>query len=159
MIELTVGDVPTDSARTVAPETPAIEAARLLRDPDVSALVVLECEAVVGIVTESDFVALVAEGSDDCSVDAVMSTPVVAVSSTAPLATAASRMRETGVKRLPVVDDDAYRGLVSTRTLRPYLSPRHLEVDWQRDPLRLGTSDERTFAGERPTTPEPTPRP
>lgn len=160
MIELTVGDVPADPAHTLAPGTPVIEAAQALRDPDVSALVVLEDEAVVGILTESDFVALVAEDADDCSVDAIMSTPVVAVSSTAPLATAADRMRETGVKRLPVVDDGAYCGLVSATTLRPYLSPHRLEIDWQREPLRLEPSGGRQEPpGERRTRMETTLRP
>lgn len=143
MIELTVGDVLTDSAHTLAPETPAIEAAQALRDPAVSALVVLDGERVVGVVTESDFVALVAENPDDCSVDAVMSTPVVTVPSTTLITTAAKRMRETGVKRLPVIDDGTYRGLVSATTLRPYLSPRRFEIDWQREPLRLKPSGER----------------
>lgn len=57
MIELTVGDVPTGSARTLAPETSVTEAAQTLRDPAVSALVVLDDEdAAVGIVAESNFV-------------------------------------------------------------------------------------------------------
>lgn len=143
MIELTVGDLPTDTARTTAPDTPATEAAQALRDPDVSALVVLDGERVIGVVTESDFVALVAEDVDGCAVDAIMSTPAVTIPSTAPIAAAANRMREIGVKRLPVVDDGVYRGLVSSDTLRPYLSPHHLEIDWRREPLRLEPSDER----------------
>lgn len=153
MIELTIGDVPTDSAHTLAPETPVTEAAQALRDPAVSALVVLDDEgAVVGIVTKSDFVALVAEDADDCSVDAIMSTPVVAVSSTTPIATAAKRMRETGVKRLPVVDDGAYCGLVSSTTLLPYLSPHRLEIDWQREPLHLEPSGERQAPSDEQRT-------
>lgn len=160
MIELTVGDVPTGSARTLAPGTPVTEAAQVLRDPAVSALVVLDEDTVVGIVTESDFVALVAEDPDECSVDAIMSTPVVAVSSTASITAAANRMRETGVKRLPVVDDGVYRGIVSSTALLPYLSPRRLEIDWQREPLHLEPSGERRAStAEQRTTIETTSRP
>lgn len=160
MIELTVGDVPTGSARTLAPGTSVTEAAQVLRDPAVSALVVLDEDTVVGIVTESDFVALVAEDPDECSVDAIMSTPVVAVSSTASITAAANRMRETGVKRLPVVDDGVYRGIVSSTALLPYLSPRRLEIDWQREPLHLEPSGERRAStAEQRTTIETTSRP
>ncbi|MFC7008644.1 CBS domain-containing protein [Halalkalicoccus salilacus] len=161
MIELTVEDVPIGSARTLAPETPVTEAAQALRDPAISALVVLNDEgAVVGIVTESDFVALVAEDPDECSVDTIMSTPVVAVPSTASITAAANRMRETGVKRLPVVDDGVYRGLVSSTALLPYLSPRRLEIDWQREPLHLEPSGERRASStEQRTTIETTSRP
>lgn len=143
MIELTVADVPTDSARTLAPGTPVVEAAGALRDPDVSALVVLDGEEAIGVVTDSDFVALVAEDPDDCTVEEIMSAPVVTVSPTATIAAAAERMRETGVKRLPVVEDDVYRGLLTSTALLPYLSPHRLEIDWQREPLHLEPSDER----------------
>lgn len=160
MIELTVGDVPIDSARTLAPETPVTEAAQALRDPAVSALVVLNDEGtVVGIVTESDFVALVAEDPDECSVAAIMSTPVVAVPSTASITAAAERMRDTGVKRLPVVDNGSFRGLVSSATLLPYLSPHSLEVDWRREPLHLESADEQQVSSdEQRTTIETTSR-
>lgn len=160
MIELTVTDVPTSSAHTLAPGTPVTEAAQALRDPAVSALVVLDDEdAVVGIVTESDFVALVAEDPDDCSVDTIMSTPVVAVSSTVSITAAAKRMRETGVKYLPVVDDGAYSGLLSSTALLPYLSPHGLEVDWRHEPLRLDPAGKRQApTEEQRTSVETTPR-
>lgn len=152
--------MPIGSARTLAPETPVTEAAQALRDPAVSALVVLDDEdAVVGIVTESDFVALVAEDPDECSVAAIMSTPVVAVPSTASITAAAKRMRDTGVKRLPVVDNASFRGLVSSTTPLPYLSPHSLEVDWQREPLHLESMDEQHVSSdEQRTTIETTSR-
>lgn len=143
MIEMTVEDVPTGSGRAVAPGTSAAVAAQSLRDPAVSALVVVDEDAVIGIVTESDFVALVAEGPDDCTVDTIMSSPVVTVSPTASLTAAAKRMREAGVRRLPVVDGGVYRGLVSWTTLLPYLSPHRLEVEWRSEPLSLEGSNER----------------
>lgn len=148
MINLTVADVSADSAPTLAPETPAAEAARVLHDPAVPALVVCEEDDVVGIVTDSDFVTLVAEDRGDCAVEEVMSSPVVTTSPTVPIAAAAERMREAGVGRLPVVEDGAYRGIVSTATLAPYLPPHRLEIDRRREPLRPAPTG-RTHAGER----------
>lgn len=157
MIELTVADVSVDDARTLEPETPAAEAAEALRDPDVPALVVCEGETVVGVVTDSDFVALVAEGPADPTVERIMSSPAVTVPPGIPIEAAARRMREAGVRRLPVVEDGACRGIVSTATLSPYLPPYRLEIDRRREPARL-TTDGDASADER-ITPRATPKP
>lgn len=72
MIDVPLERVLTQPGRTIQPEAPITEAAERLRDPDVSALVVLEDETVVGIVTESDIVAFVAETLEPHPVRTVM---------------------------------------------------------------------------------------
>ncbi|WP_440770485.1 CBS domain-containing protein [Natronorubrum sp. DTA28] len=141
MIEILVERVLTRSARTLRPETPLSEAAQQLRDPDVSALIVLEDEAVAGIVTESDIVAFVAETLEPHPVEAVMSAPVTTISPSESITTAAETMRADGVKHLPVVEGETYCGLVSMSTLSPYLSRRRLDIDWQDDPIRIDAND------------------
>lgn len=141
MINVPLERVLTRPGRTIRPEAPVTEAAERLRDPDVPALVALEDETVVGIVTESDIVAFVAETLEPHSVKAVMSSPVTTVSQHESLAAAAETMRADGVKHLPVVSDGAYCGLVSASTLAPYLSRRRLEIDWEGDPIRIDADD------------------
>ncbi|WP_338739590.1 CBS domain-containing protein [Haloplanus salilacus] len=56
----------------------------------------------------------------------------------APVGLAADRMRDDGVSRLPVVDDDGtYVGLVVRDDLLPYLSRHRLEIDWTGETLSL----------------------
>ena len=141
MIDVPLERVLTRSGRTIQPEAPVTEAAERLCDPDVPALVVCEDETVVGIVTESDIVALVAETLEPHSVEAIMSSPVTTVSRHESLVAAAETMRANGVKHLPVVSDGAYCGLVSASTLAPYLSRHRLEIDWEDDPVRLDADD------------------
>ncbi|WP_126661966.1 CBS domain-containing protein [Haloterrigena salifodinae] len=149
MIDVPLERVLTRSGRTIPPEAPVTEAAERLRDPDVPALVVLEDETVVGIVTESDIVAFVAETLEPHSVGAVMSSPVTEISRHESLVAAAETMRADGVKHLPVVSDGAYYGLVSASTLAPYLSRHRLEIDREDDPIRLGADGGREIpAGE-----------
>ncbi|ELZ19414.1 signal transduction protein with CBS domains [Haloterrigena salina JCM 13891] len=149
MIDVPLERVLTRSGRTIQPEAPVTEAAERLRDPDVPALVVLEDETVVGIVTESDIVAFVAETLEPHSVGAVMSSPVTTISRHESLVAAAETMRADGVKHLPVVSDGAYYGLVSASTLAPYLSRRRLEIDREDDPIRIDAEDGREIpAGE-----------
>lgn len=141
MIETTVDAIGVPSAGTVPPETPVSEAAQHLREPDVSALVVEDDGAVVGIVTESDIVALVAETDAQPTVRAIMSAPVRTTESTAALTEAAERMRSAGVKHLPVVDDGGYHGLLSARMLASYLPRYTLEIEWQDEPLSVDPVD------------------
>ncbi len=142
MIERTVETVDIRSPPTIAPAAPVTEAARRLRRPDVPALPVLGDDSVVGIVTESDVVALVAETDDRPAVRELMSSPVTTIEPTATLSAAAERMRTAGVRHLLVVDDGRYRGLLSARTLAPFLSRHRLEIEWDDDPLRVDRSAE-----------------
>jgi len=141
MIELTVDAVRLRSPRTITTGTPVSEAAKSLRRTDVSALPVLVDGSVVGIVTRSDIVALVAETDDRPAVRMVMSSPVTTISPTATLSEAAETMRAAGVKHLPVVDDGSYRGLLSIRTLAPYLSRHHLEIEPHDESMRIESVD------------------
>ncbi|MFD1563330.1 cyclic nucleotide-binding/CBS domain-containing protein [Haloarchaeobius amylolyticus] len=141
MIEPTVDSVTLSPSPTIAPDTPVSEAAQSLRRTDVAALPVVADESIVGIVTESDIVALVAETDERPVVRTIMSSPVTTISPTATLAEAAETMRTVGVKHLPVVADGSYRGLLSARTLAPYLPRHRLEIEWHDDPLCLDSSD------------------
>ncbi|WP_248895852.1 CBS domain-containing protein [Haloplanus halobius] len=96
----------TGYGRTVSPDASATEAARKLRDADVPILVV-EDEGIEGVVTESDFVEMVAETTDEVSVTELMSSPPITASPLTPLSTVADRMRRHGVERVLVVDGGA----------------------------------------------------
>jgi CBS domain-containing protein len=151
MIDVPVSAVMTDDVPIVPPDTPATEAAGHLRRADVHAVVVVG-DGVEGIVTESDIVAVVAEGGGNPTVDSFMSSPVASISPTTPVGLAADRMRDAGVTRLAVVNgaasgssavrtesDDGGRplGLVTRADIAPYLSRHRLDVDWDGDPLSL----------------------
>lgn len=58
---LVVKEVMTDPAITTTPETPLAHAARLMSDKKIGCLPVIERGKLVGILTEGDFVALVAK--------------------------------------------------------------------------------------------------
>jgi CBS domain-containing protein len=102
----------TGYGRTVTPETPAPEAARKLSDDDVSILVV-EDDGVEGVVTDSDFVSMVAETTEAVPVADIMSVPPVTASPMTPLSAVASEISRRGVERVLVVDDGTYWGFVS----------------------------------------------
>jgi CBS domain-containing protein len=148
MIEFESSSVMNDSGETVTPETSVFRAASELRRPDTAALVVLDGESVVGIVTESDVVAVVAERGGDLPVREFMSTPVVTVTPDRSARAAADLMRREGVTVLPVVDD-GYCGLLTRESLAPTVARNRLDVDWQGEPLTLGDDGSADVRGTR----------
>lgn len=127
MYDMPVEMAMADYGRAVSPDTSATEAARTLRDDDVSILVV-EDDGIEGVVTESDFVAMVAETTDPVPVAEIMSAPPVTVSPMTPLPTVVERMQRHGVERVLVDDDGTHWGYVSTRSVATHLADSHIDL-------------------------------
>jgi acyl dehydratase len=106
-------------------------------------------DGIVGIVTESDIVSLVATGDDPAgaTVEAVMSTPVHTVAADETLVIAARYLRERGIKKLPVTEDDALVGIVTTTDLAHFLP----HVRWPTDE-RSGGDGDRVHRSDREDT-------
>lgn len=125
MITLSVGDVMTDAVRTTTPAETAKGVSGRLRAESIGSLVVCdpETEALLGIVTESDIVNLVASGADTGSVTVseFMSTDLIVIGSDKSIHAAATVMRDNSVRRLPVVDDGHLVGILTTTNLVHYL--------------------------------------
>jgi CBS domain-containing protein len=93
---------------TASPSESLTAVARLMDEHNVGAVVIAEDHRPVGIVTDRDLaVGVLARGrSGESSVAGIMSTPVQTVHRDDGVFDTSDLMRETGVRRLPVVDDD-----------------------------------------------------
>jgi acyl dehydratase/CBS domain-containing protein len=137
---------------TVPPDERALGVARRLDEPGVESVVVVEDGEVVGIVTESDAVALLVEGRDPASLTAaaVMSSPVHTVGPDESVVEAAERLRTRGVEALPVVDDGALLGVVTTTRCSQYLPHvRRPSVDADADDGRIRETERADTAYEK----------
>ena len=125
MIEQIVGDVMTQSVRTVPPETTACDVAALFADQDIGSAIVVDpvTGEYSGIVTESDIMQQVAAGADieSVRVSTFLSTPLVTIASTEDIHTAATLMKEHSIRRLPVTEDGELVGMLTTTDLTHYL--------------------------------------
>ncbi|NDU71513.1 CBS domain-containing protein [Actinomadura sp. DSM 109109] len=137
----TVGDVMTRNVVTVSEDTPFTEIADAMAERRISAVPVMdESGRLTGIVTEADLLRKQesrdgagprrprlrrrAQGRDGAqakgaAVDArgLMSTPVVTVAPTTPVAEAARVLNAHGFKAVPVVRDGRLAGIVARRDL------------------------------------------
>ncbi|MBV0925288.1 CBS domain-containing protein [Halomicroarcula limicola] len=123
LVPLPVREVMQTPARTISPESPVVEAATRLRDEGIGSLVVERDGDCVGIITESDVVAVAAEEGDTraLTVEDVMSTALVTVEADADVETAVERLRTHGIKKLPVVEDGELVGIVTTTDISSYV--------------------------------------
>jgi len=124
MISLRVDIAMSGPVETTTADRSAADAAKAMRDSGIGALVVLDdAGEVIGIVTQSDVLGLVASDADVASatVGEIHSAPVVTVDADANLLDAAEVMKDNSVRRLPVFDDGELVGIVTTTDLTHYM--------------------------------------
>lgn len=111
---------------TVALEAPVIVAAQRMRDRRVGCVVVSREGRPVGILTDRDLaLRVVAAGRDAerTTVAQVVTFEAVSLLNTDTIETALGRMREFGVRRLPIVDEAGrITGIVTADDLLPLLA-------------------------------------
>ena len=104
----TIRDAMTARPTTVAPQTTAKEAARIMKTEDVGSLPILENDRLVGVVTDRDLaIRLLAEGKGaETAVGEIASKDVITIDPQQSLEEAARLMAEHQLRRLPVCEED-----------------------------------------------------
>ncbi len=111
-----LNDIFTKAVVTAAPGTALSAVARQMRDHNVGAVVIVEGQRPVGIITDRDVaLALGAQGvSPDAPAEKVMARHVLAIPENTGIYTVTRFMREREVRRLPIVDrEDRLVGMVT----------------------------------------------
>jgi CBS domain-containing protein len=109
--------------RTISPDATLLEAAWLMRDEKVGALLVQEAGHYSGLISESDLVRKgMAESrpAHETMVRAVMSRPLLSIDSASSAHEASEKMAEHGIRHLAVSDEGQIVGIVSVRDLLRY---------------------------------------
>jgi CBS domain-containing protein len=107
------------STVSVAPDTSLADAAHLMERANVGALVVLDGERLVGIVTDRDIVVRgVSHGLPaDARIDAVMTTDVITLDGDADVRKALPLFRTHACRRLPLTSDGQIVGVLAVDDL------------------------------------------
>jgi len=113
----TVGDVMSQNLLTVGTATSLTDAAARMCDRDVGAILVLDGDRLIGILTERDILRAVAQGKVADDVGAWMTPHPETVEAEEPTRQAASIMIHSGFRHLPVLDGARPVGIVSIRDL------------------------------------------
>jgi len=109
--------------RSISTEATLLEAAKLMRQGRVGALMVEENGQYVGVVSETDLVRkAMAEGRDPYrdKVRGIMSSPIITIDIDRPASDASDIMGERGIRHLGVTDGGKIVGVISVRDLLRY---------------------------------------
>ena len=101
---------------SVAPDDSVLDAIKAMADHDIGALVVLDREMLVGIVTERHYarrVFLKGKSSPKTQVKDIMTTPVVCADHSQSTDQGLALMTEKKIRHLPVINENQVIGIVS----------------------------------------------
>lgn len=116
------------------PEDPVIDAIRLMAEKSVGALLVMDGDRLVGILSERDYarkVILMGRSSKDTPIASIMTPmPLVTVTPTSRSKECMRLMTDKRIRHLPVVDGDKVVGMLSIGDLvRSYIEGLEGEVE------------------------------
>ena len=109
--------------QSISPEATLAEAAAMMRDTRVGAILVADRGAFIGIVSETDLVRKAMAGHMNvaqATVRSVMSSPVITIDQDRSAHDASDLMAEKGIRHLAVTEDGRIVGIVTVRDLLRY---------------------------------------
>ncbi len=112
---MTIADVMTKSVISVDASVTINEAAKMMEDAKVGAVIVMENNTPVGIVTDRDFAVKVVAHAYNITtpVKQIMSSPLFSINSDESVRTAADLMHDRGIRKLPVTDNEKIVGIIT----------------------------------------------
>ena len=106
---------------SVSPDTSVFDALKLMAEKEIGALLVLEGENLVGIMSERDYarkVILKGKASKETAVRDIMTSKVIHVSPDAKLEKCLGLMTKNRFRHLPVLEKDRLVGIISIEDVR-----------------------------------------
>jgi len=116
---ITVKDIMTKSVISVDSTITVNEAAKMMEDAKVGAVIVMENNTPVGIVTDRDFAVKVVAHAYQITtpVKQIMSSPLIATSPDETVMMVADLMHTRNIRKLPVIDNDQVVGMITSTDL------------------------------------------
>ena len=101
---------------TISPDATVLEAISLMAQKGIGALVVTNEDGVVGILSERDYtrkIALMERTSFDTTVNEIMTSSVITVTTTATVEECLELMTDRHLRHLPVIEENVLKGFIS----------------------------------------------
>ena len=119
-----INQIMNTSILSVDSSVTATDAAKMMEDTDVGAVVVLENNIPVGIITDRDFAIKIAAHSYpiDTPVRRIMSSPLISIDPHSDLWIASDLMSTRKVRKLPVIDDDKVVGIITSSDIVKHIA-------------------------------------
>ena len=117
--KITVRNIMTKSVIAVDSLITVNEAAKIMEDVKVGAVIVMENNIPIGIITDRDFAVKVVAHAYQITtpVKQIMSTPLIAIGPDESVWMVADLMYTRGIRKLPVIEDDKVIGIITATDL------------------------------------------
>lgn len=114
-----VTEIMTRALISVNPQTTVFQIAKMMDQGGIGAIIVKDNEIPIGIVTDRDFAIKVASNSMplDTPVENIMSSPLITISNTASISSAAEMMSTKKIRKLAVSDSGKIVGIITSTDL------------------------------------------
>ena len=124
MQNIRIDKIMNNSIVSVDSSVSATDAAKMMEDTNVGAVIVLENGSPIGIVTDRDFAIKITAHSYpiDTPVRRIMSSPLISIDSSSDLWTASDLMSSRNVRKLPVIDDDKVVGIITSSDIVKHIA-------------------------------------
>jgi len=123
-LQLWIKELMDNSVMSVNSTVPAFEAAKLMENSNSGAIVVLENQVPVGIVTNTDLTVKIIAHSypTDTPIRRIMSSPLISISPETDINTAADLLSSRKIRKLPVIDDDEVIGILIASDIAEHIT-------------------------------------
>ncbi len=123
-LQLWIKKLMDNSVMSVNSTVPAFEAAKLMENSNSGAIVVLENQVPVGIVTNTDLTVKIIAHSypTDTPIRRIMSSPLISISPETDIHTAAELLSSRKIRKLPVIDDDEVIGILIASDIAEHIT-------------------------------------
>ena len=123
-LQLWIKELIDNSVMSVNSTVPAFEAAKLMENSNSGAIVVLENQVPVGIVTNTDLTVKIIAHSypTDTPIRRIMSSPLISISPETDINTAAELLSSRKIRKLPVIDDDEVIGILIASDIAEHIT-------------------------------------
>ncbi len=113
-LQLWIKELLDNSVLSVNSTVPAYEVAKLMENSKAGAIVVLENQVPVGLVTNKDLTVKIIAHSypSDTPIRRIMSTPLIFINPETEINTAAELMASKKIRKLPIISDDKVIGII-----------------------------------------------
>jgi len=114
-----IKDVMSSPTLSLESTATASDAAKIMETNNLEAVVVVENDKLIGIVTDRDYTIKLGSHAYpiDTPIGRLMSYPLISIDQDADISVALNLMEENKIKRLPVISDDKVLGMVTMSDL------------------------------------------
>ena len=152
-IDVPVREAMVTNVITISPDSSVVEAAKKMIDKDLGGLVIIEKKKPVGIITEHDFLGVVAKMPNpiEVKVKDIMSSPLITISPNSSILEAARLMNESKIRKLPVKDNEKLVGIITAEDI-VRVAPKEIEL--LKELAKLKSESPRSEFLQQPTSGE-----